>query len=119
MGIKLFHDTRWVLTYTHWVFNESLGIMWVPTEYHKEISYQNKIKMTIFSPCKGPWEWALWESGPCWGLPCGDPYSHKALTPGLNLHSRSSISFIGLAGVREVRHTLNHPMNTRVTLRQA
>ncbi len=73
--------------------------------------------MTIFTPCKGPWEWALWESGPCWGLPCGGPYSHKALTPGLNLHLRSSISFIGLAGVREVRHTQNHPMNTRVTLR--
>jgi hypothetical protein len=42
IGIKLFHDTCWVLTYTHWVFDESLGIMWVPTEYHKEISYQKK-----------------------------------------------------------------------------
>lgn len=73
--------------------------------------------MTIFAPCKalgGGLDGNEALAGVCL---VGALIPHKALTPGLICTEGPSLSFIGLAGVREVRHTLNHPMNSRVALR--
>lgn len=95
---------------------------WVLCGYPLSITrkFLTKKIMTIFTPCKALGDGLYGNQAHAGVCLVGGPYSHKALTPGLNLHwrsSRSSLSFIGFAGVREVRHTLNHPMNTRVTLR--